>query len=276
MKFNISVSFIVLCLLAQVAVAQSDATKVKMYVNKHLAEWKQKQEGESAGAYRARVNMISTKKKQATLRQKAIAEMGAARVNNDKAVAEYNLNRGELTLTYRGLRPVSFPMSQTEGANFIENVKQLEYDKMEFLLLGAGDIALNYLKVKNPGNGKTYTHGETIMLGNLHPVTTIGYVSALDLANAIKKNDPILDKRIIMSSVNFDTGKSSLTKVGQQFLDTNILPVMKEFDKIRFKVLGHTDSKGDWDSNMRLSVARAENVVNYLIENGVDPTRLLF
>jgi outer membrane protein OmpA-like peptidoglycan-associated protein len=42
----------------------------------------------------------------------------------------------------------------------------------------------------------------------------------------------------------------------------------------RVEVQGHTDSRGDNDHNQQLSQARAESVVQYLIDAGVDPRRL--
>ncbi|MCB1733535.1 MAG: OmpA family protein, partial [Halieaceae bacterium] len=40
------------------------------------------------------------------------------------------------------------------------------------------------------------------------------------------------------------------------------------------EVQGHTDDRGDDTSNLRLSQRRAEAVVEYLVNNGVDAGRL--
>jgi len=42
----------------------------------------------------------------------------------------------------------------------------------------------------------------------------------------------------------------------------------------RFEIAGHTDASGSKDHNLVLSQARAEAVLNYLVANGVDRSRL--
>ena len=44
---------------------------------------------------------------------------------------------------------------------------------------------------------------------------------------------------------------------------------------VEVEIAGHTDSKGGDDYNMNLSQGRAEAVVNYLIENGIEGLRLV-
>jgi len=43
---------------------------------------------------------------------------------------------------------------------------------------------------------------------------------------------------------------------------------------MHFTIEGHTDATGTRDGNMALSQARAQSVVDYLVQQGVDPTRL--
>jgi outer membrane protein OmpA-like peptidoglycan-associated protein len=48
-----------------------------------------------------------------------------------------------------------------------------------------------------------------------------------------------------------------------------------EFASWRFAVNGHTDAVGDRDYNLDLSSRRAKAVVDYLVSQGVDPSRLV-
>jgi outer membrane protein OmpA-like peptidoglycan-associated protein len=78
---------------------------------------------------------------------------------------------------------------------------------------------------------------------------------------------------ISMSDILFDVNKATLT----ENLKTNlakisgILTVFKEPDII---VEGHTDNQGTAEYNQKLSEARAENVMNFMIEQGIDESRL--
>ena len=80
----------------------------------------------------------------------------------------------------------------------------------------------------------------------------------------------------ILEKVYFKTGSSKLQKRSWALLD-NVAAVMNahpEIEKIR--VEGHSDSTGNLKFNMRLSKARANTVVRYLVGRGkVDATRLV-
>ena len=45
---------------------------------------------------------------------------------------------------------------------------------------------------------------------------------------------------------------------------------------LKIQISGHTDSDGDDDFNLELSINRAKSVVNWLIENSIDKNRLSF
>ena len=44
---------------------------------------------------------------------------------------------------------------------------------------------------------------------------------------------------------------------------------------LKIEISGHTDSDGSDSNNMTLSQKRAETCVNYLIERGIDPARMV-
>lgn len=78
--------------------------------------------------------------------------------------------------------------------------------------------------------------------------------------------DAALDGRII----EFDSGKASLTGSGQAILDEMALALLKLRDR-KVEVIGHTDNQGLRESNLALSLARAEAVRQYLGGKGVNP-----
>jgi outer membrane protein OmpA-like peptidoglycan-associated protein len=73
--------------------------------------------------------------------------------------------------------------------------------------------------------------------------------------------------------VHFDKDESVLTQAAQAELDAFIATLQLSGDHA-FTVHGHTDSDGSVDYNEALSQARAETVLQYLVEHGVDAARV--
>lgn len=74
-------------------------------------------------------------------------------------------------------------------------------------------------------------------------------------------------------TILFDTGKSSFKKQTKPVLEA-ITAILKEYPKANFTIEGHTDSVGSKTLNQKLSDARANAVMAYLVENGIDSARL--
>ncbi|MCT4588272.1 MAG: OmpA family protein [Carboxylicivirga sp.] len=78
---------------------------------------------------------------------------------------------------------------------------------------------------------------------------------------------------IRLGNVNFEIGKSDLNKHAL-FQLTNIINYLKDNSGLKLKVIGYTDNTGGEELNQRLSLERAQVVVEYLIKNGIDNSRL--
>ncbi|RLD82711.1 MAG: hypothetical protein DRJ10_04755 [Bacteroidetes bacterium] len=79
--------------------------------------------------------------------------------------------------------------------------------------------------------------------------------------------------KIILHNTFFESGKSSLRPAS--FFELNRLAKM--FDKypnLILEISGHTDSRGSYAVNQRLSRARAKSVVDYIVGQGVNPANL--
>ncbi|MGE4345992.1 MAG: OmpA family protein [Flavobacteriaceae bacterium] len=74
-------------------------------------------------------------------------------------------------------------------------------------------------------------------------------------------------------TILFDTGKSSFKKQTYPVLNS-IISILKEYPDAEFTIEGHTDSTGGKALNQRLSEERAAAVKDFLIENGIDASRL--
>lgn len=90
----------------------------------------------------------------------------------------------------------------------------------------------------------------------------------------------IRDGRMLIaleSDVLFDSGKTSLKPAGQAAL-AKLAPVLAGITDRKYQVAGHTDDvpihTSKFPSNWELSTARAVEVVNFLIANGMKPQQL--
>jgi outer membrane protein OmpA-like peptidoglycan-associated protein len=77
----------------------------------------------------------------------------------------------------------------------------------------------------------------------------------------------------VIPGINFKVGRAEITTSSYSVLD-QVAGTLKKYPSIRIEVQGHTDSDGSSQSNLSLSARRARAVVEYLINRGVDPSRL--
>jgi len=82
------------------------------------------------------------------------------------------------------------------------------------------------------------------------------------------------NNKITLNNVFFDFDKSDLK--AESFIELDRLAeLLKKNATIKIEIAGHTDNKGDAKYNQILSQKRAENVVNYLLQKGIDKTRIV-
>ena len=118
----------------------------------------------------------------------------------------------------------------------------------------------------NPWNG-----GQGIALYIVEEKTMEQYVVAD--ADALAKEISLTGK-VAVYGIHFDTGKAVVKPDSKPALE-EIAKLLREDAGLDIYVVGHTDSVGTFASNMSLSMARAEAVVNVLVkEYGIDSGRL--
>lgn len=102
--------------------------------------------------------------------------------------------------------------------------------------------------------------------------TTIGVDRSKDFV--INFNlEPIPDKPIILPDIIYDFDKWDLKPQYQDSLQ-GLIRTLDENQRLVIELSSHTDSRGGLEYNDQLSQKRAESVVNYLIDRGIDPERL--
>lgn len=79
---------------------------------------------------------------------------------------------------------------------------------------------------------------------------------------------------IVIKNIYYPFDESYITDNSSIILDTTVYPILVENPAIIVEISSHTDFLGPDIYNQRLSQARAESVVKYLIEKGINPERL--
>jgi peptidoglycan-associated lipoprotein len=103
--------------------------------------------------------------------------------------------------------------------------------------------------------------------------TTVGLESSKDFTLDFRLQ-PIPDKPIVLPDILYDLAKWDLKPQYQDSLQ-GLIKTLDENETIIIELASHTDSRGTDESNDVLSQKRAESVVNYLIDRGIDPDRLV-
>jgi outer membrane protein OmpA-like peptidoglycan-associated protein len=75
--------------------------------------------------------------------------------------------------------------------------------------------------------------------------------------------------QVIPIPVTFEYAKTSFTPIGEQAAQ-ELAAALKEQRPGRLRLVGHTDVRGTEETNLKLSVARAEAVATYLKQAGID------
>lgn len=78
----------------------------------------------------------------------------------------------------------------------------------------------------------------------------------------VAKQEPTVTKPVIVS---FGSGSAELTKRAQKTIDEEMVPFIENNGSAYFDISGNSDSTGSREANMRISRARAQAVVDYLV-----------
>ncbi|QEE49767.1 OmpA family protein [Flavobacterium alkalisoli] len=86
-------------------------------------------------------------------------------------------------------------------------------------------------------------------------------------------NELIKETHIELADINFEFGKSNITREGAKELD-KLVEIMNDYPEMVILVKSHTDTKGSADFNMKLSEKRAQATVSYVISKGISKDRI--
>ena len=80
-------------------------------------------------------------------------------------------------------------------------------------------------------------------------------------------------KLVMPGNITFATDSAQIASSFYQPLN-NLANSFRQYNQNSIEVVGHTDSTGSYSYNMELSQRRAQSVADYLLAQGVDPSRL--
>ena len=83
-----------------------------------------------------------------------------------------------------------------------------------------------------------------------------------------------IEERFTLKGVHFESGSAALTPDSYAILD-EVVRSLQAYPEVRVEIRGHTDSQGPAGFNIDLSQKRAESCRQYLINAGVDGTRVV-
>jgi outer membrane protein OmpA-like peptidoglycan-associated protein len=84
----------------------------------------------------------------------------------------------------------------------------------------------------------------------------------------------ILEKAIVLDNIYYEFAKWNITSVAAQELD-RLVDILIDNPEISIELSSHTDSVDTEAYNIRLSQRRAESAVDYIIQAGISPDRIV-
>ena len=120
-----------------------------------------------------------------------------------------------------------------------------------------------------------------VMLNTINDSTQFGKLPIPPLADNQSYTKPFVieisyepAKEFILNDVYFETGKASLQPVSFKQLQV-LYEYMKWKDSRRIEIGGHTDNVGNDTDNLTLSQKRADNVKAWLVQKGINASRII-
>lgn len=104
-------------------------------------------------------------------------------------------------------------------------------------------------------------------------VTTVGVERSKDLTRDFMLQ-PIPEEPIVLPEIQYDLDKWDLKPQFQDSLQ-GLITTLDENPFLVIELSSHTDARASFEYNDVLSQKRAQSVVDYLIERGIDPDRLV-
>lgn len=93
--------------------------------------------------------------------------------------------------------------------------------------------------------------------------------------DVFKDRIPEEEERLNIENITFNTASAKITESSYPVLE-NLVNYLNRYDFRALEIWGHTDSRGAALYNERLSLERARSVYNYLVQQGIDGSKITF
>ncbi len=163
-------------------------------------------------------------------------------------------------LLWTGVADNARILGMSGGTNHYERV----YQRFDQIYRAAGALANPKSAVIAPQDSF-----DTSFIRNLYQASTVAQAEAkqVETYTAAAREEAVQAPATVTKpvTVNFNTGQSALSKRAEKTIDTDMVPFIENNGSAYFEISGNTDSTGNAVINGRLSQARAETVVVYLV-----------
>jgi peptidoglycan-associated lipoprotein len=127
--------------------------------------------------------------------------------------------------------------------------------------------------ILKPNTDYVFVASKTGYLNGKERETTKGLDKSMDINVVIYLSNIAGTIELSNSNVFYDFAKWDLRPEAMVSLD-QLIETLNDNPTVTIELMSHTDSRGTDEDNIELSQKRAQSVVDYLIQKGIDPVRL--
>lgn len=202
---------------------------------------------------------------------------------SDFAIKEFGIRFAEFPVKVETNKVLSaMHLSKLEGdtSNFIKiNYSDFYDDEKKWILLSKEFIAKgteNFIIIGNFQNDKRTQKNQTkrnINKGSYYYLDMVAVFESRGTTDSVADVRYQLDAVHVFKDVLFNFNRATLKKTDQTELRKVLLYLTKN-PAMQIKIGGHTDAVGSASFNQELSLNRARTVAEFLMENGIEESRI--
>jgi outer membrane protein OmpA-like peptidoglycan-associated protein len=208
-----------------------------------------------------------------------IKAQAAGFMSYEKSFVMPKVNRDTTLRVELFLTPIDKPIILTGDLLDKKTTKRINNARLAIAL--KSDRSTNFSAEVNAGQYEQIVPG---VGWYLFTASAEGYITANDSVQVMNDKVTPIVKNIFLTPIEvgltvrlkniyFDFDKTTLKS--ESFTELNkVVDFLNQNGNISIEISGHTDSKGSDTYNLNLSQGRSQAVVDYLINQGIDPSRL--